>query len=217
MSFQLSHFGDGTRPETFFVEAEEALYWRPDVIDDDGLGWYGDGVKRTLTDEQIEMFRHTERAQLELKQKRERRALQQDEGAAEDAVGEPAVPDDSGKAVDVPAPPATKSGEQNQERTESLSARSDSARSTFNAPSDRRKREKEIPYDQRHKRKWEKYVRGQDPVHGSLTQRRLARELDEQQNESVDMDYGDDAAPGASRAAPPAAPDGRRVVSYADD
>ncbi len=27
---------------------------------DDGLGYYGDGVKRTLTDEQIRMFRHSE-------------------------------------------------------------------------------------------------------------------------------------------------------------
>ncbi|KAE8346898.1 hypothetical protein BDV24DRAFT_51980 [Aspergillus arachidicola] len=28
--------------------------------DDDGLGYYPDGVKRTLTDEQIEIFRHSE-------------------------------------------------------------------------------------------------------------------------------------------------------------
>lgn len=28
--------------------------------DDDGLGYYPDGVKRTLTDDQIAMFRHSE-------------------------------------------------------------------------------------------------------------------------------------------------------------
>ncbi len=28
--------------------------------DDDGLGWYADGAKRTLTDEQVKMFRHSE-------------------------------------------------------------------------------------------------------------------------------------------------------------
>lgn len=28
--------------------------------DDDNLGWYHDGVKRTLTDEQVAMFRHSE-------------------------------------------------------------------------------------------------------------------------------------------------------------
>ncbi|KAL2201806.1 hypothetical protein CC79DRAFT_1374121 [Sarocladium strictum] len=32
--------------------------------DDDGLGYYDDGVKRTLTDEQIEIFRHSELQQL---------------------------------------------------------------------------------------------------------------------------------------------------------
>ncbi|KAL9110290.1 MAG: hypothetical protein Q9227_005197 [Pyrenula ochraceoflavens] len=32
----------------------------PRVWDDDGLGYYTDGIKRTLTDEQIAMFRHSE-------------------------------------------------------------------------------------------------------------------------------------------------------------
>jgi hypothetical protein len=32
--------------------------------DDDGLGYYEDGVKRTLTDEQIEIFRHSELREL---------------------------------------------------------------------------------------------------------------------------------------------------------
>jgi hypothetical protein len=31
-----------------------------DLDNDDGLGYYGDGVKRTLTAEQVEMFRHSE-------------------------------------------------------------------------------------------------------------------------------------------------------------
>ena len=31
-----------------------------DEDDGDDLGWYHDGVKRTLTDEQVAMFRHTE-------------------------------------------------------------------------------------------------------------------------------------------------------------
>lgn len=41
--------------------AEEVDSKRHDHADgDDGLGYYEDGVKRTLTDEQIEMFRHSE-------------------------------------------------------------------------------------------------------------------------------------------------------------
>ncbi|KAH7027677.1 uncharacterized protein B0I36DRAFT_141849 [Microdochium trichocladiopsis] len=35
------------------------LEW-DDEYEDDGLGYYPDGVKRTLTDEQIEIFRHSE-------------------------------------------------------------------------------------------------------------------------------------------------------------
>lgn len=34
--------------------------WDEQDPDDDGLGYYADGVKRTLTDEQIEIFRHSE-------------------------------------------------------------------------------------------------------------------------------------------------------------
>ncbi|KAM0440975.1 hypothetical protein ACHAPT_000279 [Fusarium lateritium] len=36
--------------------------------EDDGLGYYPDGVKRTLTDEQIEIFRHSELEALRKKQ-----------------------------------------------------------------------------------------------------------------------------------------------------
>jgi hypothetical protein len=49
----LDHFGThflGPVPEDENQEEEE----------DDGLGYYPDGVKRTLTDEQIAMFRHSE-------------------------------------------------------------------------------------------------------------------------------------------------------------
>ncbi|KAK2048135.1 hypothetical protein LZ31DRAFT_591742 [Colletotrichum somersetense] len=42
-----------------------------DVIEeDDGLGYYSDGVKRTLTDEQIAMFRHSELEALRREQER---------------------------------------------------------------------------------------------------------------------------------------------------
>ena len=47
--------------------------------EDDGLGYYPDGVKRTLTDEQIEIFRHSELHALEREKEREeeRRSLAQ--------------------------------------------------------------------------------------------------------------------------------------------
>ncbi|KAF2967475.1 hypothetical protein GQX73_g6109 [Xylaria multiplex] len=46
-----------------------------DEEEDDGLGYYSDGVKRTLTDEQIAIFRHSE---LEALRRAEARALKPD-------------------------------------------------------------------------------------------------------------------------------------------
>jgi hypothetical protein len=45
---------------------------------DDGLGYYSDGVKRTLTDDQIAMFRHSE-IQVLLRERRRRRENSEDE------------------------------------------------------------------------------------------------------------------------------------------
>lgn len=58
--FQASHFfGITTSPagpaQSDLVENEEESYHQ-----DDDLGYYKDGTKRTLTDEQIEIFRHSE-------------------------------------------------------------------------------------------------------------------------------------------------------------
>jgi hypothetical protein len=110
------------------VDQETALTYDPG-LEDDGLGYYDDGVKRTLTDDQIEMFRHSELEQLEREERK--KAESKDE-----------------------APPT-----------------------------------QQIPYDERHKRKWEQYIEGQDPTHGSMTHRRLARELDEVATTKVDLDY----------------------------
>lgn len=68
-------------------------------------------------------------------------------------------------------------------------SRGTSETSSTNGSGQRRKRKEETPYDQRHKRKWEQYIDGEDPVHGSMTHRRLVRELDEQKAESIEMDY----------------------------
>ena len=50
------------------------------MSDDDGLGYYADGTKRTLTDEQVAIFRHSEIQQL-LREQRRRvaAAAEQDE------------------------------------------------------------------------------------------------------------------------------------------
>lgn len=71
-SFHDTHFGEAALlafardfldpDQAQSVTADEHGYYDYDYEDeeDDGLGYYPDGVKRTLTDEQIAMFRHSE-------------------------------------------------------------------------------------------------------------------------------------------------------------
>ncbi|EAW20160.1 DUF3807 domain-containing protein [Aspergillus fischeri NRRL 181] len=57
-TFQAKHF-----PSSQQVTSLDYIYSETvdeDIDDDDGLGYYPDGVKRTLTDEQIRIFRHSE-------------------------------------------------------------------------------------------------------------------------------------------------------------
>lgn len=68
-SFHAQHFGDSPAPTQLFVSHEAFEPGHTEYHDgeeeeeeegDDGLGYYEDGTKRTLTDEQIAMFRHSE-------------------------------------------------------------------------------------------------------------------------------------------------------------
>ncbi|EAW15191.1 DUF3807 domain-containing protein [Aspergillus clavatus NRRL 1] len=58
-AFQAKHFPTSTQVTSFDHNHNQTVddeYYE----EDDGLGYYPDGVKRTLTDEQIEIFRHSE-------------------------------------------------------------------------------------------------------------------------------------------------------------
>lgn len=70
------------------AEAEEgnSYYEYTEYDEDDGLGYYDDGVKRTLTDEQIEIFRHSELHELEKAQ--ERALLKKQKRPSEEDVSE---------------------------------------------------------------------------------------------------------------------------------
>ncbi|OJJ46087.1 hypothetical protein ASPZODRAFT_16685 [Penicilliopsis zonata CBS 506.65] len=65
-AFQAEHFPGHatslTSGYTYGQQSYEESYEETYEVDpdDDGLGYYEDGVKRTLTDEQIEIFRHSE-------------------------------------------------------------------------------------------------------------------------------------------------------------
>jgi hypothetical protein len=152
LAFQYRHFGDDSQPAEWFVSPEVALAYHPnhDPNDEDGLGYYPDGVKRTLTDADIEWFRARELHQLQIQQ--EKRDAEQAEREAEmqetDSQGLPAKKEQKARRVGG-----------------------------------------DVPYEERNKRKWEGFIAGKDAVQGSLTHRRLAREMDDQKVESVEMDY----------------------------
>ena len=55
---------------TFINPSTEQEIQDDEWDEDDGLGYYDDGVKRTLTDEQIEIFRHSELEELRKRQEK---------------------------------------------------------------------------------------------------------------------------------------------------
>lgn len=186
----------------------------------DQLGYYDDGIKRTLTDEQIAMFRHSEvqdllrdcRLQREEQEYQERGMIIDSPDCDQlDISPFSEVSSLENDLVDI----ATVQTRAVPKRQLSPSSRSENSRST--TASVKRQRKQEVPYDQRKKRDWEQYIQGEDAQHGSMTQRRLVREMDEQRDAPVEMDYGDDAPaqPAPKRAA--AASGARRPpVSYDD-
>ncbi|KAK5458403.1 hypothetical protein LTS15_004483 [Exophiala xenobiotica] len=60
--FHTAHFPSQAVPKFSNTsgQQEAAISQPPPQEADDGFGYYEDGVKRTLTDEQIRMFRHSE-------------------------------------------------------------------------------------------------------------------------------------------------------------
>jgi hypothetical protein len=92
-AFHAQHFPHVPEPEHILhniqPEAAEEYYG-----EDDGLGYYPDGTKRTLTDEQIAMFRHTE-IQTILRKRR----LRKENGELSEGELDPASP-----ALDVATP-----------------------------------------------------------------------------------------------------------------
>nr|POF07826.1 hypothetical protein CFP56_66118 [Quercus suber] len=181
LEFQYVHFGDKTKPEHWFIDAETALNFYPDMdSENDELGYYDDGVRRTLTDDQIAMFRHSEVQELlrDCRLQREEQEYQmripalESQARDEKQPGSPVSHDSSleDELVDASRmhslrPPVSK-------RQLSPSSRSDTSRST--GASIKRQRKQEVPYEQRKKRNWEQYIQGEDERHGSITDDQIA-------------------------------------------
>lgn len=206
------------------MDAETALnvqFQNASDTQEDSLGYYGDGALRTLTDEQIAMFRHSEIEELlrERRLRREEEEYQERDAETErqDAPPSPASDASSleGDLVALAKPVRPPPKHSPPKRQPSRSSRSDSSRSNGGAS---KRRRQEVPYSQRHKRRWEHHIEATDPVEGARTHRRIAREMDDQEIERVDVDYGEDTAPPPAKKRPDqlGLAHGRRVVSYDD-
>jgi hypothetical protein len=75
-AFHAKHLPTAALPEQFFLGADTEPEDQYYTYQDDGLGYYEDGIKRTLTDEQIALFRHTE-IQTILRERRHQREAEE--------------------------------------------------------------------------------------------------------------------------------------------
>ena len=139
------------------------------------MGYYSDGVKRTLTNEQISMFRHSEIYAL----LRERQVKKENKDAGFDEVSLPASPTgDIIVATDRIAEEGMDSdGEEDEEEEYAIFLAAEQQQMQTEAARKKRKRTD-------HSSKME---RSKEP-----TSRRLAREMDEAGADETVLDYGDE-------------------------
>lgn len=172
--------GDQSTGDPFLSKSSEEAYNYEEDEEEDDLGYYPDGVKRTLTDEQIAMFRHSEIQAL----LRERRLAEE---ADEEEDGE--IPNaEAGKkrswaATGAASTDGWKDGKRKKKRKKRPSKQqpgpggSAQARTSGDA--------KDIAADPP-----TSDMQEQDDTEEDFTPRRVARELDEVQAVSIDIDYG---------------------------
>jgi hypothetical protein len=86
-TFHLKHFPNTPLPQSFASAHDK------DQEEEDELGYYPDGTKRTLTDDQIAMFRHSEIQQL-LRMLRSQQAMSSKEPRSVDDVATASEADD---------------------------------------------------------------------------------------------------------------------------
>ncbi|ORY04037.1 hypothetical protein BCR34DRAFT_627184 [Clohesyomyces aquaticus] len=92
-SFYAKHFPAAPLPTEFFHGAEEPVHQdQPEEVD---LGYYEDGVKRTLTDEDIAFLRRSEIQQILRERRRRRDASQSPERDVSVHSPEPVAPEPS--------------------------------------------------------------------------------------------------------------------------
>lgn len=141
--------------------------------DVDGLGYYPDGVKRTLTDEQIAMFRHSEIYGL----LRERQVKQENKDAG--FTDEPVD-------FDINAEAMTVAQEVLEEGLETISDNDDEAEYTAFLAAEQKQIQNETTKNKR-KRDKDGFGDERDRTHST---RRTTREMDAMGAEETVLDYG---------------------------
>jgi len=161
------------------LEAEE---------EDDGLGYYPDGVKRTLTDEEIAIFRHSEIEAI----LRERR-LRREAGSSPEASSPPIGAAPAGVSSHPAAPPArmklvSATPATPMEHTFSEDSDAEGSFSEKQSGSKRRRRKRSKKQRDAELKRQAKN-RKTDRPSINYTENREAREMDEIKAEAYELDY----------------------------
>ncbi|KAJ4992161.1 hypothetical protein SVAN01_02482 [Stagonosporopsis vannaccii] len=189
--FHAKHFPHAPAPEHILHGVEDEPNEECYEEDEGSLGYYGDGTPRTLTDEQIAMFRHSEIQAIVRKRRQQRdKGGDSEEGESEEPVAEQPA------SVDFPAsqctPPNAQSVKVASGRVEKLKsqqwitssprtkARNKKNRDKYKA----KKRDERIKREQARKNNREEDDESDewDPWH-------QAKGPDVQKDDTVDLDY----------------------------
>ena len=170
-AFRARHFRDVPEPHAAVkAAAHESTY-----EDDDGLGYYPDGVKRTLTDEQIAMFRHSEIYALV----RERQIKKENEDAesSEGPIAVKSQPDAVAVAQDIPKENMNSNDNSDDEAEYAAFLKAEQKQFRDQAASSKRKRA--AP----------NFAQERNRDHST---RRITREMDSVGADETVLDYGDE-------------------------
>ncbi|KAI9811356.1 MAG: hypothetical protein M1827_005516 [Pycnora praestabilis] len=182
--------------------------------EDDGLGYYPDGRKRTLTDEQIAIFRHSEIQAL----LREQRHARENKEPSEDGECDPGL-----------AEAEAELGEVLEDSEETTVPKDDDGEQTGLVEDDEQEYEEFLRKEQaelqssRSKKRKRKGAKATKSTESEKTERRMAREEDDFKEEAGGLDYGDDTVLEEASAKQKALNDqmhrsqGRRMVMYDDE
>ena len=147
----VSQYDEGYEHESY--EGEEQEY-----ENDDGLGYYPDGVKRTLTDDQIAIFRHSEIEALRRARDKAGKSKAEEETSATTPPAAAGAEDD-----DIAGAAGSEDGEIETEKPTAAELRRRKRRRAKQAKRDRKKFIPEPKEDLR-KRTWDKVEAGMDSL-----------------------------------------------------